>query len=1032
MKKIIIVLLSLVLLSKLSTAQFANNDSLVKYHDLATAFLLNEKYDSSNIYFKKVAFIAQSINDNRLFANALDSIAINYYYKGKYDSGISFFDSSLVILRKYYPEDSLSMANIFTSMSACYIMSGIYPPALEYTQKSIEIIKGIYGPNELKLIEPLETQGVYYSRVGNFEHQMKNYKEALRILQLYPGDSNLENLSTAYNNIGESFGKFGEVDSQLHYLLTAINIAESAPHLNQSNLATHYNNIANCYYAKGDIDKSLLYITKALKIRESLFGENHPLVAESYNNLSMSYEKDPKMGLFYAKKSLEIYKKVYPENHPDMGMIYHNVGFEYGQFKNYDLQTAYFKKSLQIYKNVYGEDNFDVAQGYRYLGYAYEKSGNIDSAILSTQKALQIEKKYLPPKHTELALALNQLAGYYRQKKKFKTALYYVQSSLIAISRGYDDTSYESNPQINNAISKAQLADILYEKAGIFDAIYEDSIRDTKYLIYALKTLNVAIPLFDSMSVNYTSESSKNFLSGDFYNVFRSGGGIAFDLYKKTGSVEYLDQSFLFSERNKAFSLLDAIRDARAQKLAHIPDSLLNKEKRLTIRLGFYKRMLANNRLDSATKKSYRDEYLIEKSQYEDLLTEMQLHYKEYYQYKHVNNIVNLTQVKDRLKPDEAIIDYVITQHGGIAVYLLTKDFCNVYTVPVKKNILHLVNEYLYSLNSEASEPTIISKSNTLYNILIKPLEKGIVGKKNLIVIPDGILNYLPFETLVAHPYSKGTTFQNASYLVNKFSISYHYSATLLLNTDVKKVHHSSFMGVAPVFESKMKNGQILENKTTPLNRSYKNHLSKIIVNGKTLTPLPYTKDEITSIAHLFESQGLLFKEFLYSDAREDSFKKNVGKYKYVQIATHGMVNDEEPQFSGVFFSQTNQSDSSVNPDQDDEILYSGEMYNLNLDSTDLIVLSACETGLGKLIQGEGMMSMVRGILYSGCPNVIFSLWRVNDRPTKELMVYLYKNILAGKKYAEALREAKLEMLKNKLTAAPKNWGGFALIGALH
>jgi len=167
--------------------------------------------------------------------------------------------------------------------------------------------------------------------------------------------------------------------------------------------------------------------------------------------------------------------------------------------------------------------------------------------------------------------------------------------------------------------------------------------------------------------------------------------------------------------------------------------------------------------------------------------------------------------------------------------------------------------------------------------------------------------------------------------------------------------------------------------------------------------------------------------------------KKPAKNFKYLHIATHGIINNIHPELSGLAFINDNNANKKKLPDTEnkkdwkleqntDGILYAKEIFDLDLNA-ELVVLSACETGIGKLEKGEGVISLTRGFLYNQMPNIVFSLWKINDKNACDLMTGFYSNILQGKSYASALRQAKLNMINNKETAYPANWAAFSLIG---
>jgi CHAT domain-containing protein len=234
-----------------------------------------------------------------------------------------------------------------------------------------------------------------------------------------------------------------------------------------------------------------------------------------------------------------------------------------------------------------------------------------------------------------------------------------------------------------------------------------------------------------------------------------------------------------------------------------------------------------------------------------------------------------------------------------------------------------------------------------------------------------------------------------------------------------------NFIGFAPVFDSKNNNGFIVSNEWILDTTNTEMACRSISNNFTHFNTLPYSENEVESIVKLFNRKRKEAKGFFFKEANEENFKNNIHNYKYIHIASHSFTNDQYPNLSGIAFSQPDTS-AVYN---EDGILYAGETYNLNLPKADLITLSSCKSGLGKLIQGEGFLSLSRGFLYSGAPNIIFSLWNVKDEPTKDLMIHFYKKVLQETDYANALREAKIQLISNPKTASPKYWGAWMLVG---
>lgn len=255
-------------------------------------------------------------------------------------------------------------------------------------------------------------------------------------------------------------------------------------------------------------------------------------------------------------------------------------------------------------------------------------------------------------------------------------------------------------------------------------------------------------------------------------------------------------------------------------------------------------------------------------------------------------------------------------------------------------------------------------------------------NSKNLVIIPDGLLNLMPFEALLTKE-SQTTNFAKMHYLLNDFDIAYNNSAELYLNTNALSHDKKNILGIFPIFE-------------------------------KTNYALQFSKNELQSIKHNFDGQF-----FENENATFSNFKNNTAGKSIIHLSTHASSGDFEIPASIKFY--------------DKEILFS-ELYNLQLNP-DLVVLSACETGIGKLYKAEGAMSIARGFQFAGAQNLLFSLWNVNDYTTSVFMDYFYKEIKNNTSFVTSSANAKRAFLKDKTISnakkSPYYWSAFVYYGTL-
>jgi CHAT domain-containing protein len=333
-----------------------------------------------------------------------------------------------------------------------------------------------------------------------------------------------------------------------------------------------------------------------------------------------------------------------------------------------------------------------------------------------------------------------------------------------------------------------------------------------------------------------------------------------------------------------------------------------------------------------------------------------------------------------------------------------------------------------------------------LYNLLFPKEIQELATTENLVIIPDGKLAIVPFEVLHSENYTTKLTDENEvqyfaqmPYLIKKHNISYSYSAGLFNNSlkNETKAKQNDWIAFAPVFDNQQVAGTTLQTKKLLTTTTDTLQTRTLLADGSYISPLPGSKVEIENIFQLFSKKNKKAVIKTHQQADENFVKSDeMQNYRIIHFATHGFVNQENPKLSGILFAQdttTNKNSGFVadNLAQNEGILYQSELYNCKFNA-DLTVLSACETGLGKITKGEGVVGLTQALLYAGSNNILVSLWQVSDASTKDLMISFYTNLLKTKtasKYGNFLRTSKLEMLAKSNYTHPYYWSPFILIG---
>ena len=341
---------------------------------------------------------------------------------------------------------------------------------------------------------------------------------------------------------------------------------------------------------------------------------------------------------------------------------------------------------------------------------------------------------------------------------------------------------------------------------------------------------------------------------------------------------------------------------------------------------------------------------------------------------------------------------WVLTPRGGVSAVL-----------PPREQIKQHVEEYRKELAQRPSALTVRTALTRvdalgakLYRDLLAPIESALRDSQRLIIVPDGILAYLPFETLGGEKR-----------LIERFAVSYSPSASVLAT-----LRGRSREGSPPTKEL-LAFGDAVYSPAGAPGRSARGQSSE---RGLDLTQLPHTRTEVTSIRSLFSTGAS--RVYMGAEAREDTVKSEpLDPYRFIHFAVHGLYDEEKPERSGIALS--------VNPDsREDGILQVREIMRLRLRA-EMVTLSACQTGLGKLLDGEGVVGMSRAFLYAGSNSVLTSLWNVNDASTAELMRLVYRDLARGLRRDDALRAAKLQLIRGPQSTwrHPYYWASFVLLG---
>ncbi len=1045
------------------------------YKNIGAIYIDIGDYDSGTVYINKSLEIFRRLfdEDHEFTAGCYNSLGIIAYHMGDVDDCEKYFTKSVEIKEHVFGTSHPATAEAYNNLASLYEMTGDYQRALDLQLKAYRIRMDKLGPKHPMTALSLNNLGNVYHALGNIDKSLACHTRALEIRQEI-FDSLHADLCMSYTNLGVLYRDMGMYLKSLYYFEKALHIQLIKFGLNNPYTASAYNNMGAIYASMGNYDESLKYLKKALELRKQK-GECTPYVAGSYNNIGAiyKYKGDYELALAYYSKSIEIRKQLFGDIHPDIASTIDNIGVVMLDKEQADSARNCFKKSIEMLKQIYGEENSELASEYLNLGTAYAKLGDLDaeytsyltgldlvlkdygpeneyvalffgnistnfmerefadSALFYQRKSIEIGKKIYQTKHPELAVSYRMLAEIFERLEVLDSARSYF---IKALQTNYKDNLTMANPDMNNILDAVEFVHDLLNLAQA-DQKLSQVQKNYDYLDEAIVCFEKVRQLLPEIFCDFTTEETKI----DLVNLISGKSQIAVSaailLFKETGDITYRNKAFEFSELNKATVLQNVMYKCEAEVESDLPAEILQDKVSTMSYLDYLSGRMKKNSYENDSQR------ITDETRADSLVLRLKDIRETINEYLAGDDLLHdplygasIKDVRRKLAPDEALLSYFLAD-SSIYAFVITNDTMTVTNSPVSMNMEDLVEGYLSSIRKYESE-NYLKYSKMLYDLLISENLNYLKDKTSITIIPDKCLLYLPFETLTSSDRKTLNLddFSEIKYLVSDFDIRYHYSTGLWLkNKEIIPAQNKNFLGFAPVFtdiEKEYPNEATGQKYLTSI--TDKKLVRSVSKDGVHFSELPYTRLEIDSLKTLFEEDGYNTDIYLYDIASEENFKRDVAGHNFVHIATHGIVDSENAELSGIIFAspqlQSPDSPDEVISDLNDGILYAREIYNLDLNA-DLVVLSACETGLGKLEKGEGMMGLTRGFLYAGVPNIVYSYWKVGDQNSLEFMISFYKNVLHNKSYAQALRSTKLTMISNSDTSFPFFWGGFALIG---
>jgi CHAT domain-containing protein len=844
---------------------------------------------------------------------------------------------------------------------------GEYKQALPLAEEALSLRQQQLGENHPLVATSLSNLATLHQVLGNYDRAASLLQRALSITAQVSGIDSLD-YALQLNNLAEVYRAQGNYTQAEELHLKSIALREALLQPNDPLLATAYNNLAELYRAQGNVAQAQPLYEKALQINREAYGENHPSAAILLNNLAELYRSqgDLIQALDLYSQALQIVRLTLSPNHPYYGALLNNMAALYVDAGLYAKALPLYQEAMQIGEQQLGNQHPNFAQALDNLATAYYHQGNYAKASPLFQQAIGLRERALGNTHPDLARSLNGLSYVYRATDK-------IDQAIDLQGRAHHIEEYNLSVMLSHGTEARKQA-------------YLSTLESSTY---------------STISLNIQQAPQNP----------RATRLALTTLLQRKGRV------------------LDTLTDSQNNLRKYLPPDAQVLFTQLAASRSQLAALLFSGAIDAP---DYQQQLTALRNQIQAQETQLS---QQSAQFKTQAQPTSLEAVQKLLPANSALIEFVlyrplIRRNGGdsqwgeprYAAYVLhSQGDPQAVDLGTAAALNQSIAQFRNTLRDRRYFKPFQQAARALDAKLMQPLRPLLKDKTQLLISPDGQLNLVPFAALI-DPQEK--------YALENYTLSYLSSGRDLLRLQTQPSSHQDVLLANPQFG----NSRALRDTRRG------SHSTTQGFGDLEFSPLPGTDAEVKAIAPLLPD-ALILSEAQASEAR----LKQVQSPRILHIATHGFfLNDEaiaprslsgsspaSPPMenpllrSGLALAGFNQRQS----EGDDGVLTALEASSLDLWGTQLVVLSACETGVGEVSNGEGVYGLRRAFVMAGAASQLFSLWQVDDFGTKDLMVKYYQQLLAGKGRSEALRQTQLEMLNDPRYRHPYYWAVFSLSG---
>ena len=1008
---------ALLILSTLSLG-FSNQQGFEKQIAEAEEAYKNRKFREAIEKFKPLLPQIESLTDRKKLADIYFKYGRSNRRLGNFSDAHEYLNRAMKLHTEI--EDRTGIAFDLTEIAAAYQRQGKYDEALKLSREALTMHEA--ANDYLGIARTDDTLGNVYYRTGEFEKSLQTFESALDAAKK-SGDQ--ETLCIVLSSSGQVYWVRGEYDRALEIYKQAIQVAEQLGDLML--MASPVGNTALIYKDQGDLEKALAQLERVAVIFREV--GNKAAEAIAYLNLGSLQHVLGNYGKSFESTNLSLKIAREIEDHGLEAHALGNIALLEWEIGNQDAAVSYIQQGLKLSEQL-GEKEL-VARDLSVLGLIVSSQGDHRSAMKYVKRGADLDRQTGNKK--SLHLRLWDLGDLYATTGDLNEALQsYEEAAGIQESLGLKNQLGFMLTQIGGVHRKkgnlAQAEDftnrgvaLLREQPSplrLWEALHNQGLLSAQLgrVEQSTPQLKEAVEILEGLREGVILPEQRSTYFEKRLDVYE-------DLIAQLVKTKSLEGAFEYIQRSKTRAFLDLLSESKIDPQANLNPSLYLLKRKLVARL-----VNIDTKLKEEQEEEQPDRSLIRRLEKER--TEADQEYQKLMlQLRNQNprlaeiqapQVLTLADAQTLMDEESILLDYFVGKKQSI-LFAITRDQFRVFPLPQAATLNQEVEQLLETIQkpnpafelTEGAHSQYISLASNLYNQLLKPAEEMWKGKKRVTLATDGPLNNLPFEVLLTSAvHSREINFETLPYFALRHEVNYVPSISSLAAI----VRHAQ-----PLQAANQKELLAIADPVKGANSSKPVAGARILRDwSSSLVELPNARVEVEKISELYANENTTI--LLGADANEAKIKSlPLNDFRTLHFATHGLIDEERPQFSSIY----------LNPGTADEdgFLTMREVFDLKLNS-DLVVLSACKTGLGRNVRGEGVMGLARAFFCAGTSSVVVSLWSVDDSSTAQFMTAFYSaRKIRNMSKSAALKMARATMIKDKTYSHPYYWSPFILIG---